>query len=114
MLTKSNFLLVQGSVMSNVASFLPQMMGFKSSIQREVLDIMTNQELCDVRDSRLNLSVVNKLADLGGKHFRNSDQSDNTLYCVCMAIGTIIKEYEWGTDYLKQDGMCRLAAMISK
>ena len=26
-----------------------------------------------------------------------------------MAIGTIIKEYDWGTEYIQQSGMCALA-----
>lgn len=114
MLTSSNYLSVQNAVMGNISSFFPAMMSYKSSIQREVIDITTPQELNDIRDCRLNLSLVDKLAKLGKQHFQASDMSDTSLYCVCMAIGTIIKEYDWGTDYIQQEGMLKLATKVSR
>ena len=29
-----------------------------------------------------------------------------------MAIGTIVKEYDFGIKYVQQDGMCEMAAKI--
>ena len=29
-----------------------------------------------------------------------------------MAVGTIIKEYDWGTYYISPEGICDLANMI--
>ena len=35
-----------------------------------------------------------------------------SAYCAAMAVGTIIKEYEWGTQYLTPDGLYELATRI--
>lgn len=59
------------------------------------------------------MAVVNKLTMLGEAQYQQfSEHSNEILYCLCMAIGTIIKEYDWGTDYITQPGMCELAKKI--
>lgn len=89
------------------------MMRYKSSIQLEIIPRTTTKELNDIRDCCLNITLIKKLADIGRQHFIISDKSDTTLYCICMAIGTIIKEYDWGTKYIQQGGMLDMATMIA-
>ena len=113
MLTESNYLSVQATVTKNLSQYLPSMIVYKSSIQRDVINLATSQEISDVAACRLNLSLVDKLVKLGKKHYVLSDKSDTTLYCICMAIGTIIKEYDWGLEYIEQSGMLNLAAQIT-
>lgn len=31
---------------------------------------------------------------------------------ISLSIGTIIKEYDWGTEYLQEDGLFNLAKQI--
>lgn len=88
------------------------MIKYKSSIQREILSLLTYSDTCDIRDCRFNTEVVEKLVALGKKHYASSDKTDETVYCICMAIGTIIKEYDWGVYYIQSTGMCEIAAKI--
>ena len=111
MLTPFNYQSVQSSVVGHLTTF-SLMKRYKSSIQNEIIPLITPQELSDIKLCRLNFSLVEKLAKLGKKHFYESDQSDISLYCICMAIGTIIKEYDWGIAFIQQEGMCKMATMI--
>lgn len=111
MLTPFNYHSVQSSIVGDLTIFSSMKM-YKSSIQNEIIPLTTQQELRDIVQCRFNFSLVEKLARLGKMHFYESDQSDVSLYCICMAIGTIIKEYDWGIAYIQQEGMCKMAAMI--
>ena len=86
------------------------MIQLKSCIQRAVIPMLSTDELQDIKDCRLNMQVIDKLVYIGkGQYQQIVGHSDETLYCLCMAIGTIIKEYDWGTEYIQQSGMCALA-----
>ena len=61
MITKQEFDLAAKSVVSNMASVLPKMISYKSYIQKAVLDVATRQEFEDVRDSRINQGLIDKL-----------------------------------------------------
>lgn len=110
MLTLNNCRIVQANVQSNFQRYLPSMIKFKSEIQTDV--DLTELETLDLIACRLNMNVVRKLTALGRAHFASSDRSDEILYCICMAVGTIIKEYDWGTYYISPEGICELANMI--
>lgn len=84
---------------------------FKSTIQTQVIPQMTMQEQFDVRDSRLNESVVSKLITLASNQYLQY-QTPEALYCAAMSVGTIIKEYEWGTQYVSGSGLYELAKRI--
>lgn len=92
-------------------SLLMKMIPMKSSIQRDVSPLLTRQEEMDIVASRKNEQVINKLARLAADHYRQSP-NNATMYCLCMSVGTIIKEFEWGTEYIKPEGMYKLAQKI--
>ena len=110
MLTLRNYSNIQNIVTTNLWQYLPMQIEFKSRIQVDVQ--LTPSETLDLIACTLNKNVVKKLARLGREHYLASDKSDTTLYCICMAIGTIVKEYDWGTYYISPSGMCELADMI--
>ena len=113
-LTETNYSTVQANVTKNMMQYMSMMKDFKSLIQREIIPMLSQQELYDIRDCRLNIDTIDKLATLGKKHFQCAPQKSNeVLYCLCMAIGTIIKEYDWGIMYIQQDGMCEMSTKIT-
>ena len=100
--------------MSNFGKYMPIMMQFKSYIQRAIIPTLSTHELQDIKDCRLNMEVIDKLANIGKIQYKQSvERNDETLYCLCMAIGTIIKEYDWGIEYIQQEGICEIAAKIT-
>ena len=114
MLTVHNYSSVQTKVMGNMDKYLPIMISFKSLIQNSIISMLSSGEVQDIKDSNLNLDVIDKLIRLGQIVYKNQSHThnDETLYCLCMAIGTIIKECDWGTKYIQQDGMCEIAKKI--
>ena len=114
MLNSRNYLSVQASVTDNFGKYMPIMMQFKSYIQQAIIPMLSTDELRDIKDCRLNMEIIDKLANIGKIQYQQSvEHGDEILYCLCMAIGTIIKEYDWGIRYVQQDGMCELAEKIT-
>ena len=111
MITKQEFDLAAKSVVSNFSSVLPKMISYKSYIQKTVLDMASRQELEDVRDSRINQGMIDKLCKLAKNEWLLSGDSQS-LYCAAMAVATIIKEYDWGTQYLVGNGLWEMAQRI--
>ncbi len=115
MLNTTNYLSVQNSVMSNFSSYMSLMIYLKSTIQKEILTMLSPEEILDIQNNRLNVNVINSLTKLGKKYYQSlKERNDCTLYCVCMAIGTIIKEYDWGSKYVQREGMCEIAASVGE
>lgn len=110
-LTKQEFDFAAKTVVSNFAVALPKMISYKSYIQRAILDIATNRELEDVRDCRINQGMIDKLCRLAKNEWMLSSDAQS-LYCSAMAVATIIKEYDWGTQYLIGDGLWEIAQRI--
>lgn len=111
MITKQEFDLAAKSVVSNFSNVLPKMIGYKSYIQKAILDIATGQELEDVRKSRINQGMINKLCKLAKNEWLRSGDPQS-LYCASMAVATIIKEYDWGTQYLIGEGLWEIGQRI--
>ena len=111
MITKQEFDLASKSATSNLMAFLPKMISYKSYIQKAVLDIASRQELQDVRDSRINQGMIDKLCKLAKNEWLLSGDAQS-LYCAAMSVATIVKEYEWGTQYLVGDGLYEIAKRI--
>ena len=111
MITKQEFDLAAKQVLTDFSSVLPKMISYKSYIQREVLNIASQRELEDVRDSRINQGLIDKLCRLA-KHEWQLSGDLKSLYCAAMAVATIIKEYDWGTQYLVGNGLFEMATRI--
>lgn len=111
MITRQDFDNGANAVRNNLMSVLPKMINYKKYIQVKVLDIATRQELEDVRDCRINQGMIDKLVKLC-KVAMCGAQDAQSVYCAAMAVGTIIKEYEWGQQYLTPDGLYELATRI--
>ncbi|MDL2244258.1 hypothetical protein LJC54_01965 [Parabacteroides sp. OttesenSCG-928-J18] len=111
MITKQEFELATKEIFSNFSAALPKMTSYKSYVQLAILDIATQQEMEDVRDCHINQSMINKLARLAkGKWMLIGDAQ--SLFCAAMAVATIVKEYDWGTYYLKDNGLFEMANLI--
>lgn len=51
------------------------------------------------------------LIHLGYRKYSIKPTTEN-LYCASIAVATIIKEYEWGMEYLIGDGLYKLAKRV--
>lgn len=111
MITKQEFDLAAKQVLSDFSGVLPKMISYKGYIQREILNIASQKELEDVRDSRINQGMIDKLCHLAKREWQLSGDA-KSLYCAAIAVATIIKEYDWGTQYLVGDGLYEMAARI--
>lgn len=92
-------------------NLMAKAINYKSSIQREILIILTRQEELDIVNSILNVEVIKKLVDLARLKYKETED-EISLVCLAIASGVIIKEYEWGEYYLTTQGVCDLANMI--
>lgn len=111
MITSEQFSKAGQEVAANITTVFPRMINYKKSIQTAILDRLTSSEMYDIRDSIVNEDVITKLSMLGAEHFKLIPDAQ-TLYCVSMAVGTIIKEYGWGTTYVTSPGLYELANKI--
>lgn len=113
MLTPFNINSVRANVSSNMMYYMQMMIGYKTFIQSAIRSQLTAQEERDIQECHLNYGCIKKLATLGKQCYEEGfTRSDEDLFCICMAIGTIIKEYDWGIDYILPDGLCELASMM--
>ncbi len=108
-ITKESFL--QAKDTAPLMQVLTESIRYKNAIQTSIIPMLTNQELEDVKNSRINLDVINKFCQLGAWQ-PNVTSNTTSLYACAMAIATIIKEYGWGTDYLTPDGLYNLVTSI--
>lgn len=111
MITNEQFDLAAREVRSNPMALLPVMIDYKNFIQRAIIPMLTTSELADIRDSRLNDVVITKLCKLAKQKWLSKADA-TTLYCAAMAVATIVKEYEWGMQYLVGDGLWTMAQRI--
>lgn len=112
MITKQEFDFAAKTAASNLGVTLPKMISYKSYVQKAILEIATNSELEDVRDCRINQGMIDKLCGLAKNEWMLSADAQS-LYCAAMAVATIIKEYDWGTQYLIGDGLWDMAQRIA-
>ena len=112
MIRKKEFEEIENQILSDPTKTLPKMIRYKSQIQKEVLATTSQQELYDVYACRINEGLIHKLIKLASQKYKITPDSIS-LYCAAMAVGTIIKEYEWGTQFTSNDGLFELATRIS-
>lgn len=84
----------------------------KTHLQNAIVELLTQEELFDIWKSNLNENVIEKLISLAHPYYNESPTSE-TLDILALSIGTIIKEYEWGTYYLSNDGIQELKRRIA-
>lgn len=111
MITRQEFERGAIAVRNNLTMALPKMIKYKNYVQVNVIDLATRKELEDVRDCRINQGMIDKLVKLC-KTAMGGAQDAQSAYCGAMAVGTIIKEYDWGHQYLTPDGLYELATRI--
>lgn len=83
----------------------------KTNIQNAIVNCLTHEELTDIWSSNFNENVVEKLVHLARPYYIE-DPTNETLYVLALSIGTIIKEYEWGTYYVSKEGINELQNRI--
>lgn len=86
---------------------------YKKAIQTQIIPSLSPKELEDIRDCRLNQNVIDRLCQIGAWQPNATDNIIN-LYACAMAIGTIIKEYEWGLNYIMGDELYEIALKINE
>ncbi len=111
MITKLEFEKGAETMRQNLFLALPKMIKYKQSLQTKVLDIATQEELLYVAASQINQGLINKLVHLAHKEWIEEGDAAS-LYCVAMSVGTIIKEFDWGTYYISPEGLYELATRI--
>ena len=112
MLSRDEFESAGNNVKSSFLNFLPKMSAYKKHIQTAVLAVATQQELYDVRNSIFSQSLFCKLINIAQHVWAKDSKDIEYLYCAAMAVGTIIKEYEWGTQYVMPNGLYEIANQI--
>lgn len=110
MITKDYFQQIGKEILHNISD-LTELMNIKSVIQDEISDKLTPQEVQDLILCKKNMNTINKLIVIGKQHYKRNP-TDKRGYMISLSIGTIIKEYDWGTEYLSVDGLFNLAKQI--
>lgn len=117
MITKDRLEKIGKSIMANAitsigfSSQFNELRNIKTIIQNQVMEQLSPQEMQDILFSKKNESTIEKLVILG-KSIYNQNPSEEKIYMTAMAIGTIIKEYGWGNDYVTGEGIYKLANRI--
>ena len=107
---KEVFIPIARSLSPN-SPLLPTAISYKSSIQRDVMSQLSREEMMDIALSRKNENVIKKLIHLGYLKYSAHRTTEN-LYCASIAVATIIKEYDFGMEYLEGDGLYVLARRV--
>lgn len=77
-------------------NILQKAIPIKTDLQNAIVNHLTQEELADIWSSNFNEKVIEKFILLARPYYQE-DPNDETLYALALSIGTIIKEYEWGT-----------------
>lgn len=85
---------------------------YKSFFQTEILKLLTDEERKNISNSIEDKGVIDKLTFLANAAY-NQYANNRHLYCLSMVIGTILKEYGWGTKYIEPEGLYYLAKEIT-
>lgn len=108
MITKEQLINVQKT---KSMSLMPEMIFSKQYLQSTIIQWLTPEELNAIKNSVYKDSVVQKLANLASASYLQESTPEN-LFVLAMSIGTILKEYGWGIDFIKPDGLLKLAKLI--
>jgi|GEM_PF-2526666 hypothetical protein len=87
------------------------MMAYKTQLQNSLKEILTQSEINSIKFSVIDQGVIDKLVSLA-KPIYAQNRDNQTLYSLSMSIGTILKEFEWGTDFVSSKRLYELAKRI--
>lgn len=96
---------------SGYSSKFNELRTIKTYLQETIINQLSPKEMQDIVLSTRNNDIIEKLI-LIVKNCYNQNPTDERLYMVAMSIGTIIKEYGWGTEFVSGEGLCRIANKI--
>lgn len=108
MITKNDLINVRNT--SGLA-LLPLMIRHKKNLQGAIFRLLDIVEIVAIQGYEYNDAIVEKLVILASDLYRE-EESDENLYALSMSVGTIIKEYEWGANYVQMDGLYGIAQRI--
>ena len=83
----------------------------KTNIKNDIIYSLSPNEQMDIVNSIKNETVISKLIMIG-KRYNAQNPSEEMVYMVALSVGTIIKEYGWGTYFVMEDGLYELARRI--
>ncbi len=109
--SESSFEAASEKVSRNLMAYLPEMVKYKETIQRLIAISATEQEKADIKNDAFNPVIFYKLIELTNVFPTVCDKYES-LYCVAMAVGTIMKEYGWGLKYVTPEGLLYIAKQI--
>lgn len=85
----------------------------KSSMQKTLIDQLTNSELLDVQKNKVNQSVIDKMVAISAKNLSQIGKSNENAYCIAMAAGTILKELFEDQSFATSEKLLVIANRIS-
>ncbi len=79
----------------------------KLNFQQKLVESATRLEAETLLQNRIALSLKDKLFDIGREYIRlYAPLDDQTIYCIAMCIGTILKELDNGNAaYVTEEGI---------
>jgi len=87
----------------------------KSSMQKILIEGLSNTELLDVQKSTINQSIVDKMIKIAANHVAVIGASKENSYCIAMAAGTILKELFEDQSFVTSSGIMKIMdEIISK
>ena len=95
-------------LISDRANCSPDVM---ENIKNDIIYSLSPNEQMDIVNSIKNETVISKLIMIGKRYYAQNP-SEEMVYMVALSVGTIIKEYGWGTYFVMEDGLYELARRI--
>lgn len=101
-----------GETISANPQGLQLMIEQKSSIQRVLANQVTTSEAIDVANNKFNKDVYDKLIRIGQSKMQNIGYSELNLFCIAMAIGTILKELFEDTSFVSGGKLSEITNLL--
>jgi len=84
----------------------------KSSMQIELVKQSTNSESMDVLYNKFNQGIYDKLILIGQSRMKSLGYSEQNLFCIAMAIGTILKELFEDTSFVSGGKLSEITNLL--
>jgi len=86
----------------------------KSSMQKILIDELTNSELLDVQKNISNQSIIDKMVAISAKKLSQIGRTNENTYCIAMAAGTILKELFEDQSFATSEKLLEIANRINQ